>query len=187
MFSLSKTDQINKLYEAINQQNSYYIAAIGVLVTVIIGLLIFVGFVQLRLTQKEIEKIEKDLSDQFTKEYQFKTEAIKTISVNGWNKVDNAEGMTIHSSGSLMIVNLDTTLELTGDFLALESEFMVDPITAQFQHDGIYQAELIENNEASIVPVELFSGRWKIKGYRQLHVGSRLHIKQFWIEELQHS
>lgn len=184
---MNVASQISKLYGVIDKQNSFYMDVVEILVGVVVGLLMFVAFVQLRLSKTEINRIEKDLTDQFAKEYQFKTETIKTISVNGWNTVDNAEGMTIHSSGSLMIVNLDTTLELTGDFLALESEFMVDPITAQFKHDGIYQAELIENNEASIVPVELFSGRWKIKGYRQLHVGSRLHIKQFWIEELQHS
>jgi len=41
------------------------------------------GIDLLRLSKTEINRIEKDLTDQFAKEYQFKTETIKTISVNG--------------------------------------------------------------------------------------------------------
>lgn len=62
---MSKTEQIQRLYDEISRQNNWYMWTVDILVTIVVALAGLFYFVQLKLTKAEIEQVKKDLRKEF--------------------------------------------------------------------------------------------------------------------------
>ncbi|WP_124032012.1 hypothetical protein [Limosilactobacillus vaginalis] len=66
---LSDADLIDKLYDEINRQNTFYFWIIGIVVTIAVAIAAFFGVLQWRLSDKQIEKMKNDTIKEIVDRY----------------------------------------------------------------------------------------------------------------------
>lgn len=66
---LSDADLIDKLYDEINRQNTFYFWIIGIVVTIAVAIAAFFGVLQWRLSDKQIEKMKNDTIKEVVDKY----------------------------------------------------------------------------------------------------------------------
>lgn len=179
---------IVKLQKVISDQNEFYRWMIGIL-------FIFIAFVQLRLSQKEINKIEKDLSAKFDTKFadtdlridkaNFSKSQFDVTTLNGWKLIGDNKPVTVYSNDSLAIIELNIQLTNENNKMAITggSEFMVDPVSQIYDLDGLYttQTSLKDNS----VPSRNKDGKWMFGDTIVNNVSPEMiEIKQRWVREI---
>ena len=88
-FLMSNSDLFDKLYQEINRQNTFYFWIIGIVVAISIAISAFIGILQWRLSDKQIEKMKKDTIERIEDKYQLAS--MESSVSNNSSKVKNLE------------------------------------------------------------------------------------------------
>lgn len=88
-FLMSNSDLFDKLYQEINRQNTFYFWIIGIVVAISIAISAFIGILQWRLSDKQIEKMKKDTIERIEDKYQLAS--MESSVSNNSIKVKNLE------------------------------------------------------------------------------------------------
>lgn len=68
---MNKSELIQHLYDEISRQNTFYMAMIGILVTLLIGFTGLLGYFQWRLSTKQIGALKDNIEKELNKKYSF--------------------------------------------------------------------------------------------------------------------
>lgn len=91
---LSDADLIDKLYDEINRQNTFYFWIIEIVVTVSIAIAAFFGILQWKLSDKQIEKMKNNTIDKIVKKYGLDKLDETTAKVNEHSEmIDNIKNI----------------------------------------------------------------------------------------------
>lgn len=131
---MSKSDIISRLMDEISSQNDWYLAAIGILITLTLFVSGFSIYAQLKLSDKQITKLKNEIRTDLVKE--FALENISEIKIIDNNLTD------------LILINLrNITSELilkggiyTSDFIMEKSMYLIGYL-------GILKNREIKNTE----------------------------------------
>lgn len=75
---MSNSDLFDKMYQEIVRQNTFYFWIIGIVVTVAIAITAFLGILQWRLSDKQIERMKSDIRQKLVDDYSI--DSISNIS-----------------------------------------------------------------------------------------------------------
>lgn len=81
MFNLliTNSDLFDKMYQEINRQNTFYFWIIGIVVAVSVAIAAFIGVLQWRLSDKQIQKMKDSTKQELEEKYHFR-ETINEVS-----------------------------------------------------------------------------------------------------------
>lgn len=68
---ITQSDLYNDLYQEINRQNTFYFWIIGIVVTVSIAIAAFIGILQWRLSDKQIQKMKESTKQELEERFHF--------------------------------------------------------------------------------------------------------------------
>lgn len=68
---ITKSDLFDKMYQEINRQNTFYFWIIGIVITIAIAISAFIGVLQWRLSDKQIEKMKSETQQGLEDKYHF--------------------------------------------------------------------------------------------------------------------
>lgn len=90
-FLMTNSDVFDKLYQEINRQNTFYFWIIGIVVAIAIGITVFFGVLEWRLSSKQIENIKSEVLQQVSDTYKSRIERLEeTIKEHKRYKNDRA-------------------------------------------------------------------------------------------------
>ncbi|MCI1977823.1 MAG: hypothetical protein LKJ39_11000 [Liquorilactobacillus nagelii] len=135
---MSKSDIISRLMDEISSQNDWYLAAIGILITLTLFVSGFSIYAQLKLSDKQITKLKNEIRNDLVKEF-----ALENISEI--KSIDN-------NLTDLILINLrNITSELilkggiyTSDFIMEKSMYLIGYIDI-LKNREIKNTEFIKN------------------------------------------
>lgn len=76
---ITKSDLYNDLYQEINRQNTFYFWIVGIVVTVSIAIAAFIGILQWRLSDKQIQKMKESTKQELEEKFHF-SETINKVN-----------------------------------------------------------------------------------------------------------
>ena len=108
---LSDADLIDKLYDEINRQNTFYFWIIGIVVTVSIAIAAFFGILQWRLSDKQIEKMKNDTIKEIVDKYNLNNLDDTMKKVNDISDAFDAQKQLELRRGLTALTELDNAID----------------------------------------------------------------------------
>lgn len=81
MFNLliTNSDLFDKLYQEINRQNTFYFWIIGIVVAIAVGITVFFGVLEWRLSTKQIEALKSEILQKVNDTYKSRIEHLEDV------------------------------------------------------------------------------------------------------------
>lgn len=130
---MSNSDLFDKLYQEINRQNTFYFWVVGIVVSVAIAIAAFLGILQWRLSDKQIQKMKNETRQELEELYQFSNMRDKINEIKGDLASIKQEVEKLGNDNNANKQNINSLLKTENDIESITpGKISIDPTEIHF-------------------------------------------------------
>ena len=107
-FLMTNSDVFDKLYQEINRQNTFYFWIIGIVVTIALGITVFFGVLEWRLSTKQIQNLKSEIIHEVDNTYKAKIQKLEK-TLDEYKEYQTRKALVVANSLANKFFELETS------------------------------------------------------------------------------
>lgn len=107
-FLMTNSDVFDKLYQEINRQNTFYFWIIGIVVAIALGITVFFGVLEWRLSTKQVQNLKSEIIHEVDNTYKDKIQRLEK-TLDEYKEYQTRKALVVANSLSNKFFELETS------------------------------------------------------------------------------